>query len=397
MARIVRWYGSGPLHLLVLVASFALTGYAMVRLFAVRPWEVAIWFVGAAILHDLILLPLYSLADLSALSVLRHRAAARTEAAVDQPPARPCLPVRSAPAGLVPPRSPSGGPLPRRHRSVRQRLPRPMAGDHRRTLRSLRRGLRDETAPPEAGLPQRQSPTGRRARRSTVTTDEDEQYDADGEPYALALRPGREPVYLRLADGRRIRMPVHRWHEQPTAADTTVLERCIGPVLDVGCGPGRMCRALLSRGVFALGVDIAPRAVALTTSLGGLALCRSVFDRLLDRERLADGAAHRRQHRHRRRPSWPAAPLRRARRPHRAPRRRGRPRRRRAAVHRPVRGPPRPERSVLSLGTARATSAPWDRRQPCSQRHRPVGIRPPTLPRPRPPELDLGTSLLRRG
>ncbi|MFI9802979.1 hypothetical protein ACIHEJ_01135 [Streptomyces sp. NPDC052301] len=73
MARFVRWYGSGPLHLLVLIASFALTGYAMVRLFAVQPWEVAIWFVGAAVLHDLILLPLYSLADLSALSVLRHR------------------------------------------------------------------------------------------------------------------------------------------------------------------------------------------------------------------------------------------------------------------------------------------------------------------------------------
>ncbi|MGW2703874.1 hypothetical protein [Streptomyces sp. NPDC001340] len=74
MTRFVRWYGSGPLHLLVLIASFALTGYAMVRLFAVRPLEVAIWFVGAAILHDLILLPLYALADLSALSVLRHRA-----------------------------------------------------------------------------------------------------------------------------------------------------------------------------------------------------------------------------------------------------------------------------------------------------------------------------------
>jgi hypothetical protein len=74
MARFGRWYGSGPLHLLVLIASFALTGYAMVRLFAVRPWEVAIWFVGAAVLHDLILLPLYSLSDLSALSVLRHRA-----------------------------------------------------------------------------------------------------------------------------------------------------------------------------------------------------------------------------------------------------------------------------------------------------------------------------------
>jgi SAM-dependent methyltransferase len=113
-----------------------------------------------------------------------------------------------------------------------------------------------------------------------MTTDEDELYDADEDPYALALRPGREPVYLRLDDGRRIRMPVHRWHKQPTAADKTVLERCAGPVLDIGCGPGRMCRALLSRGVFALGVDITPRAVALTTALGGLALRRSVFDRL---------------------------------------------------------------------------------------------------------------------
>ncbi|MFK0288828.1 class I SAM-dependent methyltransferase [Streptomyces sp. NPDC090499] len=113
-----------------------------------------------------------------------------------------------------------------------------------------------------------------------MTADENDLYAADEDPYALALRPGREPVYLRLEDGRRIRMPVHRWHEQPTAADRTVLERCAGPVLDIGCGPGRMCRALLSRGVFAFGVDIAPRAVALTTVQGGLALCRSVFDRL---------------------------------------------------------------------------------------------------------------------
>ncbi|MGW1198681.1 hypothetical protein ACWD4B_23020 [Streptomyces sp. NPDC002536] len=73
MARFLRWYGSGPLHLLVLICSFALTGYALVRLFAVRPLEVAVWFVGAAILHDLILLPLYSLADVSAHAVLQHR------------------------------------------------------------------------------------------------------------------------------------------------------------------------------------------------------------------------------------------------------------------------------------------------------------------------------------
>ncbi|WP_431946038.1 hypothetical protein [Actinacidiphila sp. bgisy167] len=73
MLRSLRWYGASPLHLLVLLCSLAVTGYACVRLFAQRPVEVAIWLVGAAILHDLILLPLYSLADLSARSVLRHR------------------------------------------------------------------------------------------------------------------------------------------------------------------------------------------------------------------------------------------------------------------------------------------------------------------------------------
>ncbi|MFG2304009.1 hypothetical protein [Actinacidiphila glaucinigra] len=74
MSRFPRWYGANPLHLLVLICSLAVTGYACVRLFAQRPVEVAIWLVGAAVLHDLILLPLYSLADLSARSVLRHRA-----------------------------------------------------------------------------------------------------------------------------------------------------------------------------------------------------------------------------------------------------------------------------------------------------------------------------------
>ncbi|PKW17643.1 hypothetical protein [Saccharopolyspora spinosa] len=75
MTRFLRWYGSGPLHLLVLICSFALAAYALVRLFAIRPLDVAIWFVGAAILHDLILLPVYSLADLSARAVLRHHPA----------------------------------------------------------------------------------------------------------------------------------------------------------------------------------------------------------------------------------------------------------------------------------------------------------------------------------
>ncbi|MFE5586827.1 hypothetical protein [Kitasatospora sp. NPDC056531] len=73
LARLTRWYGAGPMHLLVLLASLALTGYAVERLVADRALAVAIWFVGAAVAHDLILLPLYSLADLSARAVLRHR------------------------------------------------------------------------------------------------------------------------------------------------------------------------------------------------------------------------------------------------------------------------------------------------------------------------------------
>nr|WP_232789560.1 hypothetical protein [Streptomyces jeddahensis] len=48
---------------LLLLASFALTGYAGVRLLAGDWLAVAAWFVGAALVHDLVLVPLYSLAD----------------------------------------------------------------------------------------------------------------------------------------------------------------------------------------------------------------------------------------------------------------------------------------------------------------------------------------------
>ncbi|GAB7030265.1 hypothetical protein JCM4914_17260 [Streptomyces platensis subsp. malvinus] len=59
-----RWYGEGPLHLVLMLGSFALTGYAGVRLLAGGRWPlVVVWFAGAALLHDLVLLPLYALAD----------------------------------------------------------------------------------------------------------------------------------------------------------------------------------------------------------------------------------------------------------------------------------------------------------------------------------------------
>lgn len=52
-----------PLQLLLLVCSFALTVYAGARLLGDDPLGVALWLVGAALLHDLVLLPLYALAD----------------------------------------------------------------------------------------------------------------------------------------------------------------------------------------------------------------------------------------------------------------------------------------------------------------------------------------------
>jgi hypothetical protein len=52
-----------PFQLLLLACSFALAGYAGVRLLAEDWFGVALWFVGAAVLHDLVLLPLYAVLD----------------------------------------------------------------------------------------------------------------------------------------------------------------------------------------------------------------------------------------------------------------------------------------------------------------------------------------------
>ncbi|MFK0173505.1 hypothetical protein ACIQU5_32460 [Streptomyces sp. NPDC090306] len=52
-----------PFQLLLLACSFALAGYAGVRLLAGDWFMVVVWFVGAALLHDLVLVPLYSVVD----------------------------------------------------------------------------------------------------------------------------------------------------------------------------------------------------------------------------------------------------------------------------------------------------------------------------------------------
>jgi hypothetical protein len=73
MRRQLRWYGASPLHLLALLACFGLAGYAAARLIPSRPVAVVAWFLGAVIGHDLLLMPLYSLADRSVMAAIKHR------------------------------------------------------------------------------------------------------------------------------------------------------------------------------------------------------------------------------------------------------------------------------------------------------------------------------------
>ncbi|PSK95849.1 methyltransferase family protein [Murinocardiopsis flavida] len=117
------------------------------------------------------------------------------------------------------------------------------------------------------------------ARRSGLAETRAPGWDCD--LYTEALDNG-DPLYLCRAGLRPLPLDVERWRAGPDPADTTVLDRSEEPVLDVGCGPGRMVSALIERGQRALGIDVHPVAVARAAEAGGRVLCRSVFERLPD-------------------------------------------------------------------------------------------------------------------
>jgi hypothetical protein len=56
-----RLYGASPLHLLAHLAALPLAVWALLQLADMRAFaNVAAWLVAAVVLHDLVLLPLYS-------------------------------------------------------------------------------------------------------------------------------------------------------------------------------------------------------------------------------------------------------------------------------------------------------------------------------------------------
>ncbi len=100
-----------------------------------------------------------------------------------------------------------------------------------------------------------------------------------GEGLRAGARPGLRPQ-ARLRDGTAVPLPLERYLGPADATDEELLDGLSGPVLDVGCGPGRHLRALAARGVFALGVDLSPVAVELAVGGGGRAIVGDVFDEL---------------------------------------------------------------------------------------------------------------------
>jgi SAM-dependent methyltransferase len=80
-------------------------------------------------------------------------------------------------------------------------------------------------------------------------------------------------------------LDLDEWERPANATELRLLARLRGPVLDVGCGPGRLVAALRARGVVAHGIDAAPAAVARARRQGVAIWTQSVFDPVPDEGR----------------------------------------------------------------------------------------------------------------
>ena len=115
------------------------------------------------------------------------------------------------------------------------------------------------------------------------------------EPYAGALLRGSGRLTLRpVGTGvqdlagpgpaapvpvaiRPVHFSVRGLSSPATAGERELLRNLRGPMLDVGCGPGRMLSAARDQGLAAVGVDTSGPAVRLATGRGGTVILGSIF------------------------------------------------------------------------------------------------------------------------
>ncbi len=88
---------------------------------------------------------------------------------------------------------------------------------------------------------------------------------------------GNERVVLRADTGEALELDLGRWHDPADAEEQALLATIDGPVIDLGCGPGRLVARLASQRVPALGVDSSPSAIALARMRGATVLQRDLF------------------------------------------------------------------------------------------------------------------------
>lgn len=99
------------------------------------------------------------------------------------------------------------------------------------------------------------------------------------EPYARALRTQTGALHLHaVAERTRTPLDVARFLGEPDDVDARIARSVPGPVLDVGCGPGRMVRATLDAGREALGLDVSGAAVEIARGRGLPVQQGSVFE-----------------------------------------------------------------------------------------------------------------------
>jgi SAM-dependent methyltransferase len=84
-------------------------------------------------------------------------------------------------------------------------------------------------------------------------------------------------VVLRAHTGETLELDLGRWHDPATDEEVDLLDTVDGPVIDLGCGPGRLVVQLASQRVPALGVDSSPSAIALARLRGATVLQRDIF------------------------------------------------------------------------------------------------------------------------